>query len=610
MSDNDSEESGVSSETTSIKSSSSSSSSSSSNFPFTSRTNGQSSVLGRTLDDSAIVELPEIADTLPGLKTRITSGAFSRVKDQPSQDACDGRLHHDSVIAVLADGVGRAELGREAAEKTVQNFISYFKSRPRSWSIRKALEEFAKLINRSLHQESMTRFERVELLCTAAVAVIEGDRLHGLNVGDSRVYLLRGDKLTQLSVDHAETQPGYQHVLQRSMGMEAEVAPHYFETDVRAGDTVLLCSDGITGVLTDEQILAQLATHSSARTLISHAREHATEETLDDMSAVVIEIEAVDPFVISGHARLGIPERLESGQEIDGFTLKQSFKHSDRTWVATRNGEPFVLKFAPLQARDSDAIHSQFVREIWTATRLQADYFARAFVPESQQLLYYVQEYHAVPTLKHVIAEKLLDVPEAVALAKFLLNAGQFLLSHELVHGDLKPENILVFKRADQLEFKLIDFGSITGEFTVTSRAGTPSYLAPERFAAAPLSERTELFALGVTVFEALTGKYPYGEIEPFQTPVFSAAPTPTKLNQNIPAWLEAILLRAVAADPEARYQNYSEMKYDLEHPQTVRPFYRKNATLIERNPLLFFKIGFFVLLALSGVLLFLLLSK
>ena len=555
-------------------------------------------------------EFAALPETLLGLKTRITSCALGREKDQPSADVCDGRPHHDIVIAALADGVGRAELGREAAEKTVHNFISYFKSRPRSWSIRKALEEFAKLINRSLHQESMTRFERVELLCTVAIAVIEGDRLHGLNVGDSRVYLLRGDKLTQLSQDHAETQPGFQHVLQRSMGMEAEVTPHYFETDVRTGDTVLLCSDGITNVLTDDQIRAQLATHSSARTLISHAREHAKEETFDDMSAVVIEVEAVDPFSASQHARLEIPAQLSPGQIVDGFTLKQSFKHSDRTWVATRNGSSFVLKFAPLQARENDAIHSQFVREIWTATRLQADYFARAFVPQSQQLLCYVQEYHPVPTLKHFIAEKPLDVPEAVALAKFLLSAGQFLLSHDLVHGDLKPENILVFKRNDQLDFKLIDFGSIAGEFTVTSRAGTPSYLAPERFAAAPLSERTEVFAVGVTVFEALTGKYPYGEIEPFQTPVFHAAQAPTKLNQNIPSWLEAILLRAVTADPEARYQNYSEMKYDLEHPQTVRPFYRKNARLIERNPLLFFKIGFFVLFLINLVLLMLLLNR
>ena len=155
--------------------------------------------------------------------------------------------------------------------------------------------------------------------------------MHGLNVGDSRVYLLRGDKLTPLSVDHAETQPGFKHVLQRSMGMEAEVVPHYFETDVRAGDTVLLCSDGITSVLSDAQIRDQLATHSSAHAHQRGARTGQEADQLDDMSAVIVEVEAVDPFHASNHARLEIPEKLAAGQVVDGFTLKQSFKHNDRT---------------------------------------------------------------------------------------------------------------------------------------------------------------------------------------------------------------------------------------------------------------------------------------
>ena len=103
-----------------------------------------------------------------------------------------------------------------------------------------------------------------------------------------------------------------------------------------------------------------------------------------------------------------------------------------------------MLKFAPLRACGNDAIHSQFVREIWTATRLQADYFARAFVPQGNNSFTTFRNITPFP-LKHFIAEKPLDVPEAVALAKFLLSAGQFLLSHDLVHGDLKPENILVF---------------------------------------------------------------------------------------------------------------------------------------------------------------------
>lgn len=556
------------------------------------------------------LQFESCVSTHSSLKVLLTTCALARSEQEPSQDVCDAQTYHESVIAALADGVGRAELGREAALKTVESFVSYFKSRPPSWSIRKALDEFAKLINRSMHQEGMARCGHPEMLSTACVVALEGDRLHGLNVGDSRVYLLRSDTLTQLSVDHAEPQPDFQHVLRRCMGMEPDVVPHLFEATLAAGDIVLLCSDGVTRILPDEELRSQLQAHVSARTLVGHARERVTPETLDDMSAVILQVQTINSAAVTAQARLEIPERLTAGQVVDGFTLKQPFKTNDRIWVATRQGEPFVLKFAPLAARDNETIHSQFVREIWTATRLQANYFVHAFAPENQRLLYYVQDYHPVPTLKHFIAEKALDVPEAVELAKFLLDASQFLLRYDLVHGDLKPENILVIKRGDALTFKLIDFGSITEVFSVTSRAGTPSYLAPERFRSAPISERTEVFAVGVTIFEALTRAFPYGEIEPFQTPVFRSPQFPTRLNAHIPPWLEAVLLRAVSAKTEGRYESFSEMRFELDHPDKVKPFYRQGAPLLERNPILFYKLGFFVMFAINLVLLILFFAR
>jgi serine/threonine protein kinase len=105
-----------------------------------------------------------------------------------------------------------------------------------------------------------------------------------------------------------------------------------------------------------------------------------------------------------------------------------------------------------------------------------------------------------------------------------------------------------------------------------------------------------------------LTGKFPYGEIEPFQTPVFGAPRRPAVLNPHIPPWTEAVLLRAVAVKPEERYQSYSEMKFEFENPEKVRPFYRRDAPLLERNPLAFYRTGFFLLLAATIFLLLLLL--
>ena len=115
---------------------------------------------------------------------------------------------------------------------------------------------------------------------------------------------------------------------------------------------------------------------------------------------------------------------------------------------------------------------------------------------------------------------------------------------------------------------------------------------APERFQGGPLSERTEIFAIGVTLYEALTRTYPYGEIERFQTPRFDTVPKRlTKLNSAIPHWLESVILRSLSPHARDRYQNFSEMAYDLSHPDHVNAFYRKDAPLLERNPLLFYKL-------------------
>src|SRR5205809_689748 len=83
------------------------------------------------------------------------------------------------------------------------------------------------------------------VIAVLAVAVVEGDRLYGLNVGDSRVYLSRDGRLAQLSRDHVAERAGMSHVLDKAVGLELEIEPHLFETELRDGDVALLCSDGV-----------------------------------------------------------------------------------------------------------------------------------------------------------------------------------------------------------------------------------------------------------------------------------------------------------------------------------------------------------------------------
>jgi serine/threonine protein kinase len=209
-------------------------------------------------------------------------------------------------------------------------------------------------------------------------------------------------------------------------------------------------------------------------------------------------------------------------------------------------------------------------------------------------------EYLEGPTLKEVTEKKPLPVEDAIALGRFLLHACLYLLRYDLVHGDIKPENIVVLERHGKRIYKLVDFGSIVEIFFIASRAGTPSYLAPEHFAGDPISEQSEIFAIGVTLYEALTRRYPYGEIEPFQTPAFRTPKPIHHYNKTVPAWLESVVMRAIERNRERRYEVYSEMEFELNHPDKVEPYYPENVSLFERDPVRVYRILFIVSLIIN----------
>lgn len=531
------------------------------------------------------------------MKVHSSGHALPRRVGAICDDAWIIRERGEAIIAVLADGVGSSREGGTAAHRVVETLADHCLSRPRTWSARRALAEFTAQVNRQLHQESIERHGSAELTCTVSAVVIEGGRLYGCNVGDSPVFHLRQGRLQRLSVAHTLTQPGLDHVLTRGLGLETDVEPHFFELDVADGDLVLLCSDGITAALPETRVAELLARRALARVFVAEAFA-ATEEKLelrDDVSAIVIDIAERGRPAGAVAQRLEVPGVLKAGDQIDGHRLIRPLANTARVWLASdAAGTKVVLKFPSLEAADGETLRDAFVREAWNATRLTSPDLVRAWMPGSGGVLRcYAMEFIDEPTLRTVLKTGRLSVEHACELAAFLLRTSQFLVQHDLAHGDIKPENILVLRdAAGGTQFRLLDLGSAAELFSVTSRAGTPSYLAPERFRGGALSERTEIFAIGVTLYEALSQTYPYGEIERFQTPRFDTTPRrPSRLNPAVPLWLESILLRALEPSAERRYQNFSEFAFDLTHPDSVASHHRKGAPLLERNPLLFYKV-------------------
>ena len=527
----------------------------------------------------------------------ISASSFGLSKGETllSDDVFEFKHFSTLSIAVLCDGVGSATEGRSAALHIVKSLVTNFKNRPKSWSIEKSLRTFIQNINRVLYNESMQKYDAIEYLSTLCVVVIEGERLYGANVGDSRIYLLRDDKLSQLSIDHNEED--HWHVLTKAMGLEEDVEPYYFENNLKKDDKLLLCSDGLYDVLDEDELKSQV--HVNATTLIKKADKKAEGDLHDDASAIVIHINSTDEITTLKQLKLDIPKKLSVGDDIDGYVLQKSLIQNNRTWLCAKDEREYVLKFPPLEAIDDEEYLDLFVKEAWNASRLKAGFFAKAWIPEHRSMRYYVLDYTDGVSLKEYISKKNLHVDDAINLAKFLLHMSQFLLKLDLVHGDIKPENIIVSKREEKLVFKMIDYGSIVDIFSINSKAGTPSYLAPERFEGALVNEQSEMFSIGVTLYEALTRKFPYGEIEPFQNPNFSTPKSPKKHNNNIPAWFESILMRSTAVDTNERYQVYSHMLFELENSEKVKPYFDKNTSLIERNPIRFYKNMFFFMVIL-----------
>jgi len=534
-----------------------------------------------------------------------SSYILPKAKEITGDDACDSAKIDNTLIAVLCDGVGSATEGGKAARQSVKMMIENFRSRPNAWDIPKTLKMFTKSINHILYQESQVQYERSEMVTTICTIAIESNTLYGLNIGDSRVYLLRDDNLMQLSVDHIMDEEGMNHVLTRALGLSPSVEAHIFEEEIQVGDTVIMCSDGVYNILSSEQLIQQFSKKLSSKIIVSAAAKDYPDYERDDISLQYFTIHSLDDSKAQRDKDLIIPNELKINQVIDGYKLLKPLAQHERVWLCEFEDKKYVIKFPLLGADEDELLLDMFVQEAWLAKQIDNSVFAKAFVPENRTYRYYILDHIEGSSLYDYVKERRLSVDSAILLAKTLLKAEQYLLNLGYLHADIKPENIIVYKDSNgRSAFKVVDFGSVMVPFSVNSRAGTPSYISPERFDGSCISETSEVFSIGVTLFWALTKTFPYGEIEPFQTPKFKPSKRPSKLNSNIPKWFEAIIMRSIAVDTTLRYTHYSQMMFELKNPEKVKPFFRKDTPLLERNPLLVFKTLFYSSLILNFILL------
>jgi serine/threonine protein phosphatase PrpC len=509
------------------------------------------------------------------------------------------------VIAAIADGMGGAKGGRVAAEIAVRGFLDGFCDLPETMEVRRAAAIVLDALNGWIHSQGQRDSGLKGMGSTFTALVLRGRVAHVLHVGDTRAYRLSRDRLTCLTTDHVRpVDTGRSHTLLRALGVETEVRLDYITQPVAPHDRFLLCSDGVHGYL-DADTIAEImgervSSQDTARALVAAALRADSADNCTALVLDVVGLETAQSAEIDAHlAKLPLIPVPQGGETIDGFVLKVLLSEGrySRLFGALDEveGGEVALKFPKPLVASVDSYRAAFVREASVGTRVNSPWLGHVIEqpPGRQTCLYTVMPLYQGELLESRIARRpAIGLEEGRNIAIKLAWGVAALHRVGVVHRDIKPDNVILESEGS---LKLIDLGVVRVLGLEDSRPedipGTPAYMAPEMFDGEPGNEATDIYALGVTIFRAFAGEYPYGNIDA-TSPPRRDRPTPLSvLRPDLPAWVQAVLGRALAADPAERFRDMTEFAIEMEAGPSRAPVgVQRPRTLYERNPVRFWQ--------------------
>ena len=234
-----------------------------------------------------------------------------------------------------------------------------------------------------------------------------------------------------------------------------------------------------------------------------------------------------------------------------------------------------ALKVIPIEKEFEDEeleeARLRFFREAESAGRLTHPNIITVYdCGEDKHLAYIAMEYlHGIPLTQFTDPKKLLAPNKALELCARTAEALDYAHNQGVIHRDIKPANVLYSLRQDLL--KISDFG--VARLTDNNRTktgivlGTPMYMSPEQLNAAALTGHSDLFSLGVTLYELLVGEVPFNasNIAVLMTKITTEDPAPVSNRRpGVPPSVDAVLFKALAKRPEDRFANGAEMAIAL----------------------------------------------
>lgn len=273
---------------------------------------------------------------------------------------------------------------------------------------------------------------------------------------------------------------------------------------------------------------------------------------------------------------------IENGQELDHFRIEAPVADSGMASIFRasdmRDGSQVALKLPHSSMEADPVLFDRFKREEEIGTTLNHPNVMRIFPNPDRSRVYMVMEWCNGRLLRNILTEEgKLPPDRAIRITLGILKALEYIHQHGVVHRDLKPENIMVDEHDN---IKLIDFGIASKEgakrltYAGFSQAlGTPNYISPEQVKGKRGDARSDIYSLGIMLYEMLSGKTPFSGPSPLAVMndrLINHPIPPREADPSISPQLQEVLYRAIERDPKNRYPSAHEFAVDLEHLDKV----------------------------------------